>query len=206
MESSGEPQTKRLRILALHGAKANNETTRIQLQNLQISEEKYDLVYLRGVVEDAEGHEDLADLVSGPFYSWIDDTSDESRVQSIHRSVLNVYHVIRDMGPFDGIFAFSSGAVIATIVMNMLHDETLREKFLGQNQSSIKELKQRLEAGIDKYIQILGYYSRNIKGSNKYWLAKTRDLESWTQHHISWGHGPLAFFITFACFRTGDTT
>lgn len=133
MESSGEPKSRRLRILALHGAKANNETTRIQLENLQITEEKYDLVYLRGFVEDAEGHKDLADLVSGPFYSWIDDTSNESRVESIHRSVLNVYHVIRDMGPFDGIFAFSSGAVIASIVMNMLYDETLREKFLGSD-------------------------------------------------------------------------
>ena len=43
------------------------------------------------------------------------------------------------------------------------------------------------------------YYSRNIKGSNNYWRAKTQELESWIQHHISRGRGPPTFFITFSC-------
>ncbi len=58
-------------------------------------------------------------------------------------------------------------------------------KFLGQNPPTIKELQDRLAAGDDHYIQVLWYYSRNIKGSDNYWRAKTQELESWIQHHVS---------------------
>ena len=43
------------------------------------------------------------------------------------------------------------------------------------------------------------YYSRNIKGSNNYWRAKTQELESWIQHLVSRERGPPTFFITFSC-------
>ena len=72
-------------------------------------------------------------------------------------------------------------------------------KFLGQNPPTIEELQDRLAAGDDRYIQVLRYYSRNIKGSDNYWRAKTQELESWIQHHVSRGRGPPTFFITFSC-------
>ena len=52
---------------------------------------------------------------------------------------------------------------------------------LGQNPPTIEELQDRLAAGDDRYIQVLRYYSRNIKGSDNYWRAKTQELESWIQ-------------------------
>ena len=72
-------------------------------------------------------------------------------------------------------------------------------KFLGQNPPTIEELKDKLSDGDDRYIQMLRYYARNIKGSDNYWRAKTQELESWIQHHISRGRGPPTFFITFSC-------
>ncbi|MCP4748037.1 MAG: hypothetical protein GY874_18155 [Desulfobacteraceae bacterium] len=41
--------------------------------------------------------------------------------------------------------------------------------------------------------------TRNIKGSDNYWRAKTQELESWIQHHISRERGPPTFFNTFSC-------
>ena len=73
------------------------------------------------------------------------------------------------------------------------------EKFLGQNSPTIEELTEKLKAGDDKCIQMLRYYTLNNKGSNNYWIAKTQELESWIQHHISRGRGPPIFFITLSC-------
>ena len=72
-------------------------------------------------------------------------------------------------------------------------------KFLGQNPPTVEELKEKLEPGNDRYIQILCYYSRNIKGSNNYWRSKTHKLEGWIQHHDLRRQGPPTFFITFSC-------
>ena len=72
-------------------------------------------------------------------------------------------------------------------------------KFLGQNPPTIEKLKDNLAAGDDRYIQVLRYYARNIKGSDNYWCGKTQELESWIQHHVSRGRGPPTFFITFSC-------
>ena len=58
-------------------------------------------------------------------------------------------------------------------------------KCLGQNPPTIEELQDRLAAGDDRYIQVLRYYSRNIKGSDNYRRAKTQELESSIQHHVS---------------------
>ena len=72
-------------------------------------------------------------------------------------------------------------------------------KFLGQNPPTLEELKEQLNAGDDRYIQMLRYYARNIKGSDNYWRAKTQELERWIQHDISRGRGPPTFFITLSC-------
>ncbi len=74
-----------------------------------------------------------------------------------------------------------------------------RGKFLGQNTHAIEQIKEKLECGDDCYIQMLHYYSHNIKGSDNYWRSKTQELEGWIQHHVSRGRGPPTFFITFSC-------
>ena len=72
-------------------------------------------------------------------------------------------------------------------------------KFLGQNPPTIKELKEKLEVGDGKCIQMIHSDSCNIKGSDNYWREKTQELQSWIQHHISRGSGPPTFFIIFKC-------
>jgi hypothetical protein len=73
------------------------------------------------------------------------------------------------------------------------------DKFLGMNPPTIEELKRDLMKNDDHYVQMLRYFSRNIKGSDNYWRQKTEELEQWISHHISRGRGPPTFFITFSC-------
>ena len=72
--------TYRPRILALHGAKSNNNVTKLQLENLMITESDYDIVYLNGSIQVEEAHPSLAGLFNGPFYSWI--SQDQSKLRS----------------------------------------------------------------------------------------------------------------------------
>ena len=73
------------------------------------------------------------------------------------------------------------------------------DKFIGKDPPTIEELKSQIANGDERYIQMLRYYSRNIKGSDNYWRARTEELESWVNHHIARGRGPPTFFITFSC-------
>ena len=72
-------------------------------------------------------------------------------------------------------------------------------KFIGENPPTIEELKEQLAQGDDRYIQILRYYARGIKGSDNYWRGKTMELENWINHHVAAGRGPPTFFMTFSC-------
>lgn len=73
------------------------------------------------------------------------------------------------------------------------------DRFLGENPPTLEQIKRQLRNGDDKYVQMLRYFSRNIKGSDNYWRAQTQNLESWITHHITRGRGPPTFFITFSC-------
>ncbi len=115
--------TYRPRILALHGAQSNNNVTRLQLSNLHITDDDYDIDYLQGGVEVAEAHCSLDGLIQGPFYSWFD--KDDSA--SVIRAVWDVVNYCRMHGPFDGIYGFSSGAVVASLVANLPRDTELRD-------------------------------------------------------------------------------
>ena len=45
------------------------------------------------------------------------------------------------------------------------------DKFIGENPPTIDQLKRQLAEGDDRYIQMLRYYSRGIKGSDNYWVC-----------------------------------
>ena len=64
-QATERPAGYRPRILALCGAKSNNEVTRLQLENLRITDEAHDIVYLQGNIEVEEGDPALAGLVLG---------------------------------------------------------------------------------------------------------------------------------------------
>lgn len=121
-------QQYRPRILAMHGAQSNDEVTRLQLEHLGITQEEYDIVYLRGGVEVEEGHEDIVGLVRGPYYSWFareDGTGAMGR--SVVEAVRDVLRVVTYCGPFDGCYAFSSGAAVAALVSGIAKDPSLME-------------------------------------------------------------------------------
>lgn len=115
--------TYRPRILALHGAQSNNAVTKLQLENLNITDDDYDIEYLQGGVEVDEAHPDLDGLINGPFYSWFDKDDPASIIKAVQH-VVSFCHM---KGPFDGIYGFSSGAVVASIVANLSRDPMLQE-------------------------------------------------------------------------------
>jgi nicotinamidase-related amidase len=119
----------RPRILALHGARSNDSVTKLELENLEITEEDYDILYLRGTIEVEEGDPEPAGLVNGPFYSWIDE--DENKFgPSLIKSVHGVLAVAETQGPFDGIYGFSSGALVAALVAGIAIYSALRNAIL----------------------------------------------------------------------------
>lgn len=73
------------------------------------------------------------------------------------------------------------------------------EYFIGKNPPTIENLKEKLAQGDDKYIQMLRYFARDIKGGDNYWRNKTHELECWINHHVAAGRGPPTFFVTFSC-------
>lgn len=52
-----------------------------------------------------------------------------------------------------------------------------------------------------RYISMLRYFARNIKGSDNYWRSRTNDPEQWINHHVGRGHGPPTYFITLSCAK-----
>lgn len=129
--------TTRLKLLALHGKGSNGTITRMQLDNLGLSESEYDIVYANGpIAEDEPGPgisgAGIEQLVSGPWYSWLPRGTDEGELgrdallSAICEAVQNVLSTLQSEGPFDGIFGFSQGGVIASLVNGLPQDEALR--------------------------------------------------------------------------------
>lgn len=110
----------------MHGAQSNNAVTKLQLENLHITEEDYDIFYLHGSIEESEIHPSLEGLVKGPFYSWFDKESSKEN-SSLITAVKDVVSAVKHHGPFDGIYGFSSGGVVAALAANLTKDPTLQD-------------------------------------------------------------------------------
>lgn len=111
----------RPKILALCGAKSNDAVTKLQLENLHVTEKDYDIYYLHGNIEEEEGDEALEGLVHGPFYSWIDPSNENAMNESIVNSVRLVMKVVNAHGPFDGVYGFSNGKIISYHMLLFVH-------------------------------------------------------------------------------------
>ena len=120
--SGGRP-----RILAMHGAKSNDEVTRLQLENLGITDVDYDIVYLKGSIDVEEGDPDIASIIRGPYYSWFEDNKDgKDHSHSILSGVRDILNITQTLGPFDGVYGFSSGAAMAVLSACITADPQLR--------------------------------------------------------------------------------
>ncbi|MGE7955226.1 AMP-binding protein [Pseudomonas sp. NPDC089530] len=121
------------RILALHGRGSNSDVTRMQLKNLGLNESEYEVVYANGPLpadRPGPGMEDWHELIPGPWYSWLpaeDDqpNPDSTLADALCDAVLKVLSILEHQGPFDGVFGFSQGGVIASLVSGLPGDEAL---------------------------------------------------------------------------------
>jgi len=68
--------------------------------------------------------------VHGPFYSWLENSSDEALKKSLIDAVHYVLAFTKTHGPFDGIYGFSTGALIATLAVGIATDPNLQDKLL----------------------------------------------------------------------------
>ncbi len=46
---------------------------------------------------------------------------------------------------------------------------------------------------------VLRHFARNKRGSDNFWISKTKDLKHWITHHIAHGDDPPTFFVTLSC-------
>lgn len=139
----------KIKVLALHGSGSNGKVTRMQLDNLGLPESEFDVVYLNGPVavsEPGHGIAQLQGLVSGPWYSWLPksiaygDVSQQKLQDYLSEALETVLKTIESEGPFDGIFGFSQGAVIAHLVANLHNDETLLAQLQKRTNQSIRDI------------------------------------------------------------------
>ena len=123
------------KLLALHGRGSNSDVTRLQINNLGLLESDYEIHYLNGPITSGRpgpGVESLEGLGSGPWYSWLPENLNENPphnekilADAICAAVEHVLSVLESHGPFDGIYGFSQGGVIAGLVNNLLLDDSL---------------------------------------------------------------------------------
>lgn len=125
------PSSDKPKILAIHGKKSNSAVTKLQLANLHITEEKYDIIYLDGLVEEERGDPSVEQFVNGPFFSWYHDKSDDRFVSSFIEAVVHVYKEILKDGPFDIIYGFSQGATLAAAVAAAHSNANFRNRLLS---------------------------------------------------------------------------
>ena len=104
------------RLLALHGAGANEEVVRLQLSNIGVTEGTFEIICLRApIAADAGGGTTTVEnLIEGPYYSWYN--ADSTR-DDVIRMLRRVIAFIQDKGPFDAIFGFSQGAAVVAACM-----------------------------------------------------------------------------------------
>lgn len=124
------------KVLALHGKKSNNAVTKLQLENLGITEEKYDIFYLNAMIEEAKGGPHVEELFNGPFFSWYHDKTDGRFKQSFLSAVAHVQKEIQHFGGVDIIYGFSQGATIAAAIAAVCSDSTFRKIILETEQDA----------------------------------------------------------------------
>ena len=166
-------KTPKKRILALHGTKSNNQVTKMQLQNLNITDEVYDIVFLNGPIPEEEADPNLQDFVRGPFYSWIDNRKESIKQREMHDSlrsaIQELLSFIEEHGPFDGLYGFSSGAFIITMAIATLIDPRIRCKLLLENND---------DGGIIDIIPSRQQYGRQEGGVGTYFGKKSLSVRT----------------------------
>ncbi|WP_130930816.1 AMP-binding protein [Pseudomonas sp. Sample_24] len=122
----------RIRLLALHGRGSNADISNLQLRNLGLSEDEFDICFMNGPIavdKPGPGVETLGDRMTGPWYSWLPTYKSEPEANDLANAIcdaiLAVLSTVEKEGPFDGVFGFSQGGVIASLVNGLPEDTAL---------------------------------------------------------------------------------
>ncbi len=122
--ASPERSRGRLRILCLHGYASNNDITQLQLASLRLETAHACCCdMLEATTEEpwTGMFNGLGEFSSRPFYSWFSVAAARFQRKTIgapggplHSSLLHVMQHVAAHGPYDGVYGFSQGALLAS--------------------------------------------------------------------------------------------
>ncbi|WP_444929269.1 AMP-binding protein [Microbulbifer sp. SSSA002] len=120
----------KIRVIALHGKGSNSDITSLQMDNLGLNSDEFEVVCVNGPFSSSApgiGLKPLSDLRLENFYSWFpeDDSDSKGYLDAICSSVEKVLSAINDYGGFNVIYGFSQGAGIAKLVNEIYLNEEL---------------------------------------------------------------------------------
>eukprot|EP00927_Polykrikos_kofoidii_P050505 TRINITY_DN44414_c0_g1_i1.p1 TRINITY_DN44414_c0_g1~~TRINITY_DN44414_c0_g1_i1.p1 ORF type:complete len:256 (-),score=30.07 TRINITY_DN44414_c0_g1_i1:383-1150(-) len=102
---------KDLRMLCLHGRGSCNKVTQLQVQFIGLRK-NVQCHFLEGPLLADAYSADFQEAFGGNFYQWHSTTN----WSGVERGLRRVLHYAETHGPYDGIFGFSQGAGIATLL------------------------------------------------------------------------------------------
>lgn len=106
------PLNRRLRLLCLHGSGSNNDITRFHMVHTRICNHA-DCDLLHAPLETSAYSSDFHILSQLPFHAWWTGTLVPAHLARTLRLVLR--HIERT-GPYDGLFGFSQGAAVVSML------------------------------------------------------------------------------------------
>eukprot|EP00928_Gymnodinium_smaydae_P039545 TRINITY_DN26993_c0_g1_i2.p1 TRINITY_DN26993_c0_g1~~TRINITY_DN26993_c0_g1_i2.p1 ORF type:complete len:284 (+),score=39.20 TRINITY_DN26993_c0_g1_i2:79-852(+) len=118
-----DPKQKQLRLLCLSGNASRHEITEMQVSHLQLEENfNVKLEFLNGPFEVSEPYDSqLKKVIDGPFFNWCSPEERKClRMSSVQQGVEHLLHHVAVNGPYDGIYGFSMGALIAAAATERL--------------------------------------------------------------------------------------
>ena len=131
----------RPRLLALHGAGANSAVVRLQLTNLGLGDDDFELFCLDGPLPDQSAADSMLEaMVDGPYFSWYESADAVSRAAA-EAALVSVLACVKRHGPFDGIFGFSQGAAVAMALLQEDVFEALRPPVEGGGAAALAPLR-----------------------------------------------------------------
>ena len=100
------------KLLCLHGRRSNAEVTEMQCQGVLELDKVAALDYLDAPFESTAFDKDI-----GPGKSWfLRDEPVEAPHEHLRQSLVHIVQKIASAGPFDGVYGFSQGAAIASLL------------------------------------------------------------------------------------------
>lgn len=107
-----------MKILCLHGMGTNSDIYEAQMAPIIAQmDTAYEFVFVDGLIE-CEPADNVEGVFPAPFYCYYD----KPTLEQLKAAYDLIYEVMRDEGPFDGVFGFSQGGALAASLI--LHHQS----------------------------------------------------------------------------------